>query len=175
MPNQLSNEDFAALYSGCHLDLLRYVLTLLPDYHQAQDVVQEVARLLWQKREEYDPGRSFLLWARGFAHFEVLKVLKRQAVRGKYFSEELVEELAQQRIAQEDQLAAQREALTGCLQKLDAASRELLRSRYDGEMTVQQLAEQQGKSANALSIMIHRIRQKLVECVNRELRLEAWI
>ena len=174
MPKQLSNEDFAALYSGCHLDLLRYVMTLLPDRHQAQDVVQEVARLLWQKREEYDPARSFWPWARGFAHFEVLKVLKREAVRGKYFSAELVEQLAEERAAQEDQLAAQREALTGCLLKLDAASRELLRLRYDGQTTVQQLAEQQGKSANALSLTIHRIRQKLVECVNRALRSEAW-
>lgn len=170
-----TSEDFAALYSRYHLDLLRYVLTLLPDRHQAEDVVQEVARLLWQKREQYDPAKSFAAWARGFAYLEVLKVLRRQSVRGKYFSEQLVEQLAEERMANEDQLSLQREALSECLRKLDADSRDLLESRYTGEMTLQQVAEKQGKSANAVYLAMHRIRQKLLECVNRRLRLEGWI
>lgn len=171
---ELSSEDFAALYSGCHLDLLRYVLTLLHDRSQAEDVVQEVARLLWQKREQYDPSRSFSAWARGFAHLEVLKVLRRQSIRGKYFSEELVELLAEERVAHEDTLAAQREALAECLRKLDASSYELLMFRYESQASIQQIAEQQGKSPNALYLSMHRIRQKLLECVNRTLRMEGW-
>src|SRR5687767_15416668 len=103
VPKELSSEDFAALYSGCHLDLLRYVLTLLPERHRAEDVVQEVARLLWQKREYYDPAKPFLPWARGFAYLEVLKALKRNVVRGKYFSEQLVEQLAEERVVHEEQ------------------------------------------------------------------------
>jgi RNA polymerase sigma-70 factor, ECF subfamily len=170
----LSSEDFAALYSGCHLDLLRYVLTLLPERSQAEDIVQDVARLLWQKREQYDSSRSFGAWARGFAHLEVLKFIRRQSIRGKYFSEQLVEQLAEERIIHENELSAQREALADCLRKLDAPSHELLMLRYGSELTLQQVAEQQGKSANALYLSIHRIRQKLLECVNRTLRLEGW-
>jgi RNA polymerase sigma-70 factor, ECF subfamily len=169
-----SSEDFAALYSGCHIKLLRYVLTLLPDRHLADDVVQEVARLLWKKRGDYDPSRPFFPWARGFAHLEVLKVLKRQSIAGKYFSEQLVEQIAEEQAAQEEQLSAQREALAECLRKLDAASHELLIQRYGGQMTLQEVAERQGKSPNALYISMHRIRQNLVECVNRTLRLEGW-
>jgi RNA polymerase sigma-70 factor, ECF subfamily len=175
MDKELSSEDFAALYSAHHLDLLRYVLTLLPDRSQAEDVVQEIARLLWQKRGEYSPAKPFLPWARGFARFEVLTVLRRQAVRGKYFSEELVEQLAEERAAHEDRLSAQRQALASCLQKLDEPSRELLMLRYGREMTVQQLAHERGKSANALYLAIHRIRATLTDCVNRTLRIEGWI
>lgn len=172
---ELSSEDFAALYSGCHLDLLRYVLTLLPDRHQAEDIVQEVARLLWQKRGQYDPSRPFVVWARGFAHFEVLKVLRRQSVRGKYFSETLVEQLAEERAAHEEQLSAQRDALAACLQKLDEPSRDLLDLRYGRASTIQELAHEQGKSPNALYLSLHRIRISLVDCVNRTLRIEGWI
>src|SRR5687768_8161143 len=175
MPKELTSEDFGALYSGCHLDLLRYVLTLLPDRSQAEDVVQDVARLLWQKRAEYDPAKPFLPWARGFARFEVLMVLRRQSVRGKYFSEQLVEQLAEERVANEERLSSQREALAGCLEKLDASSRELLMLRYGREVTVQQLAEQQGKSANALYLALHRIRQTLSACVNRTLHIDGWV
>jgi RNA polymerase sigma-70 factor (ECF subfamily) len=171
---ELSSEDFAALYSACHLDLLRYVLTLLPERSQAEDVVQEVARLLWQKRERYDAARSFAGWARGFAYLEVLKALRRQSIRGKYFSEQLVEQLAAERVAHEDELSAQRDALADCLRKLDAPSHELMMLRYGSQMTIQQAAEQQGRSANALYLSIHRIRQKLLECVNHRLRIEGW-
>ena len=175
MSKGLTSEDFAALYSACHMDLLRYVLTLLPDRSQAEDVIQEIARLLWQKREEYDPSKPFFPWARGFARFEVLMVLRRRAVRGKYFSEQLVEQLAEERVAQEEQLSARREALNGCMQKLDEASRELLMLRYGREVSMQQLAKEQGKSPNALYLTLHRIRQTLTDCVNRTLRVEGWI
>lgn len=170
-----SSEDFAALYSKCHLDLLRYVLTLLPDRAQAEDVVQETARLLWQKFDQFDPAQPFWPWARKFAYLEVLKVRKRDAVRAKYFSEELVEQLAEERTAQEPELAAQREALAGCLNKLDASARALLIERYGREAALNELARQQGRSANALYLTLHRVRQKLAECVHRTLRREGWV
>ena len=171
----ISSEDFAALYSKCHLDLLRYVLTLLPDRVQAEDVVQETARLLWQKFDQFDPAQPFWPWARKFAQLEVLKVRKRDAVRAKYFSDELVEQLAEERAEQEPELTAQREALASCLRKLDEPGRALLVERYGHDVALHELARQQGKSANALYLTMHRIRQKLLECVNRTLQREGWI
>ena len=174
MANEISREDFAGLYSRCHLDLLRYVLTLLPDRATAEDVVQETARLLWQKFDEYDPARPFGPWARRFAYFEVLKARKRATLHGKYFSADLVELLAEERVAEEETLAAQREALVDCLGQLDGASRELVLERYGTDRAVQDLALAVGKSPNAVSLGLRRIRQKLVECVNRKLRVEGW-
>lgn len=169
-----SREAFASLYAQCHLDLLRYVLTLLPNRHLADDVVQETARLLWRKFDEYDATRPFLPWARQFAHFEVLKARKRLAVRERHFSDELIAQLAAERASHEDVLTLQREALAGCVEKLDADSRDLLMHRYGREVSLQRLAEQRGKSANALYLMLHRIRLRLMECVNRSLQLEGW-
>ena len=169
-----SRDDFAALYARCHLDLLRYVLTLLPDRQRAEDVVQETARMLWRKFDEYDAARPFWPWARQFAHFEVLKARRRIAAQDRCFSDELIERLIEERSTHEDALARQREALAGCVEKLEPDSRELLASRYASGVSVQRLAEQLGKSPNALSLTLHRIRQRLVECVNRALQLEGW-
>jgi RNA polymerase sigma-70 factor (ECF subfamily) len=168
-----SHDDFAALYAGCHLDLLRYVLTLLPDRHLAEDVVQETARVLWRKFAEYDRARPFWPWARQIAHFEVLKARKRLATRERCFSDELIERLAEARVTNEEALSRQREALAGCVEKLDAESRELLANRYAGDTTLQEFARRCGKSANALYLTLHRIRLRLVECVNRALKLEG--
>ena len=169
-----THEDFAELYAGCHLELLRYVLALLPDRHLAEDVVQETARVLWRKFADYDRTRPFWPWARGIAHFEVRKARSRLAVRNRCFSDETIERLAEERTAHEDALAQQREALAACVEKLDADSRELLESRYASGIALRRFAEQQGKSANALYLTMHRIRLRLVECVNRALKLEGW-
>jgi RNA polymerase sigma-70 factor, ECF subfamily len=168
-----SHDDFAELYAGCHMELLRYVLTLLPDRHLAEDVVQETARLLWRKFDQYDRARPFLPWARQFAHFEVLKARSTLAVRERCFSDELIQRLAEERVAHEDTLARQREALTGCVEKLDAESRGLLARRYASEVTLREFALEQRKSMNALYLSLHRIRLRLVECVNRTLQMEG--
>jgi RNA polymerase sigma-70 factor (ECF subfamily) len=173
-PAPSSHEDFAELYAGCHLELLRYVLALLPDRHLAEDVVQETARVLWRKFADYDRARPFWPWARGIAHFEVRKARSRLAVRKRWFSDEMIERLAEERTAQEETLSRQCEALAACVEKLDAESRELLESRYASGIALRQFAEQRGKSANALYLTMHRIRLRLVECVNRTLKLEGW-
>jgi RNA polymerase sigma-70 factor, ECF subfamily len=174
VPKAAATDDFAALYSKCHLDLLRYVLTLLPDRHLAEDVVQETARLLWHKFDQYDASQPFWPWARKFAYFEVLKVRKREAQRAHCFSDALIEQLSDERVTFAPELTAQREALAGCLEKLGEPARELLMNRYGRGVALQELAGQQGKTANALYLTMHRLRQQLLECVNRTLRREGW-
>jgi RNA polymerase sigma-70 factor (ECF subfamily) len=95
-------------------------------------------------------------------------------MRKRWFSDETIERLAEERTAHEDTLSRQREALAVCVEKLDADSRELLESRYASGIALRQFAEQHGKSANALYLTMHRIRLRLVECVNRTLKLEGW-
>ena len=171
----LSSEDFAALYSQTHLSLLRYVMTLVPNRTQAEDVVQETARALWKKSADYDPRQPFWPWAKKFAYFEVMRHRKRQAIRGKYFfSDEMIDTLAEERDVAEPVLEEQRAVLNQCLEKLDGRARELVVQRYSRERTLDEIAREQNRSANSLYLMMHRIRKKLVECVNRTLAAAEW-
>lgn len=174
MTEPARQEQFAALYARAHLHLLRYVLSLLPDRPQAEDIVQDTARSLWQKFDQYDDAKPFLPWARKFAHFEVLKARRRLAVQHKYFTDELIETLAKERVQEEDHLAACREVMVACMKKLDDKSQTLLKERYGGEVSLEDLAKREGKKINAVYVMMHRIRQRLVECVNRTLKMEGW-
>ena len=168
--SRVSREDFAALYSQCHLDLLRYVMTLLPYRSQAEDVVQEAARALWKKADDYDPEQPFWPWAKKFAYYEVLRHRRRQAIHRKYFSEELIETLAAERDDQEPVLEEKRAVLRQCMTKLNGRARELVLQRYGGQRTLDEIAREQGRSANSLYMMMHRIRKKLATCVDRTLK-----
>jgi RNA polymerase sigma-70 factor (ECF subfamily) len=162
----LTNEEFAVLYTRSHLDLLRFVLTLVPNRSEAEDVVQETARRLWQKIDDYDPALPFWPWARKFAYYEVLKHRKARALESQFFSDELVERLADERDMHAKVLEERRQALTDCLARLEATARRLVLDRYGGELSVGEIAQRERKSANAISLMLHRIRQKLLECIN---------
>ncbi len=166
---KLQQNEFATLYSSVHLSLLRYVMSLIPDRAQAEDVVQETAGKLWEKFDQYDPTMPFWPWAKKFAYFEVLKHRKKAAVRSKYFASELIEELAEDRTAHAEELDDRRIALQSCLEKLDKNSREMLIDRYAKERTIAETAASHGRSANALYVVMHRIRRRLTQCVYRKL------
>jgi RNA polymerase sigma-70 factor, ECF subfamily len=164
-------EAFASLYARHHVDLLRYVLTLVPDQVQAQDIVQETARVLWQKAAAYDPGQPFLPWARKFAYFEVLKFRRREGLKRRFFSDTLVETLAEERASADEFLEARRQALTDCLAKLNGRERQLLSDRYTAAHGgVAAMAAQRGATPNAISLALHRIRQRLLDCIEHSLK-----
>ncbi|MDA7916226.1 sigma-70 family RNA polymerase sigma factor [Verrucomicrobia bacterium] len=170
--------DFLMLYSRSQMDLQRYLLMLLPNRSDADDVMQETALVLWRKFGEYDHCKPFLPWAKQFVYFQVLSHRKKQQTRRKYFSESALEKLAEDGMEQDEGekglLDAQRQALGGCRAKLSKEDQELLAFRYAKDGALQDLAASSGKTVNALSLSLHRIRRKLLDCVDRVLAREGW-
>jgi RNA polymerase sigma-70 factor (ECF subfamily) len=149
--------------------LLRYLLPLVGNLDDAQDVLQQTALALWQKFDQYDPGRPFLPFAKRFAYNEVL-MHHRKKRRYKFLTRELIETLVEQ---QEEDLSAQRRlALQGCLEMLPETDRLLLDERYsESGKTIQQLASDTGQKANVLYKALARIRRQLLDCVSQKLRV----
>src|SRR5262245_41505990 len=100
--------------------LLRYILPLVGNLEDAQDMLQETATALWQKFGQYDPGRPFLPWARQFARNQVL-MLHRKRRRYTFLTEELIETLIDRQTEQEQLVQQRRDALQVCIEKLAEA------------------------------------------------------
>jgi len=140
---------------------MRYVLPLVGSLPDAQDVVQETAAALWKKFDHYEVDKPFLPWARQFARYEVL-MHHRKKRRYTFFSESLVEQLAESTEGQHRDAERRREALRDCLSKLPAADRELVERRYaEKDATVQQLATHVGQTPNVLYKSLARIRKRV--------------
>jgi RNA polymerase sigma-70 factor, ECF subfamily len=169
-----SPEEFVTLYSRHERKLYRYVAALLARPNDAEDVLQETARILWQKFGEYRPGEPFLPWACKIAYFEVLNYCQRERTRHKYFRPAVIELLADERMKHDELLDAQSRWLDQCVQKLDEIDRHLIERRYAHHGTLAQLAEEVGRTPNALYKSMQRIRRALLDCVNNGLKLEGW-
>ena len=165
-------ERFVNLLNQHQTRLANYIEAMVADYQAAQDLLQETSLVLWRKREQYKEESSFWAWACQVAYYEV-QHYRRSAARSKLiFGGELVEQIAdvaQQRYESHDERAI---AVRGCLEKLPPKRREIVRQRYSGNTSVEQIARQEKTTANAVSKLLQRARQDLLQCVEQTLAQE---
>jgi RNA polymerase sigma-70 factor, ECF subfamily len=166
------HEQFLRLFGASEAALRTFVRSLLPSRTDAADTMQEVAVVLWQKFPEFDPTRDFRKWAFGVARMEALRFRRDKARDRHVFNDELANGLADEAAAADSRHAAQREALESCLQKLPAPQRTLVLSAYVKGVRMDELAAQRGQTAMSLYKLLQRIRQALLECVQRTIKQE---
>jgi RNA polymerase sigma-70 factor (ECF subfamily) len=164
-------ERFVRLFVEGQRQILRYILTLVPDVDDAHEILQEAAMDLWRKFDQYDPAFPFAPWACRFAFRRVLKHRERKARRVKYLSIESLTQIAAERTEKEGILEERKRALETCLQQLCEADRLVVEHRYSRQMSVAQIAEITGRNTSALYKALDRIRSRLFECVSRRVQL----
>ena len=147
-----------------------FVRSMLSSRQEAAEVMQQVVVVLWSKFEQ---AQDFKKWAFGVARLEVLRFLQSRKRDRHVFDEELLHRLADRAALHEPEVASRRDALEGCLQKLPATQRELVLTAYTKGTRMDELATRRGQTPMALYKLLHRIRQALLDCVERTIAEEA--
>ena len=179
MPEEPPDTDrqvqFTRHFAECERSMLAFAYSLIPNRADAEDVVQETLAALWKHFDDYDPERPFLPWANRFVYRQVQTHRRKQATRAKYFfSEETLEQLAKDEPFSADRDRAMGAALEKCLQKLSARNRALVEQRYLSKGSLQDYAEETGRTSNALYKMLQRIRESLHGCITQRLTREGF-
>ena len=166
MTNHDIYEQFVQAFARHEPGLRAFVRSLLPDIDHTDEVMQETSLVLWRKYAEFDPTTNFLNWACTVARFEVLK-FRRRLVRDRHvFQIELLTQLAEDSLAEAEQLESQRRALHQCIEKLPTRQRTLVRAAYAHGTTIKDVASQMGQSATSLYKALNRIRRQLLQCID---------
>ena len=148
-----------------------YIYSLHPQSQDLDDLVQQTAMTLWREFANYDTTREFLPWALRVSYFEVLRLRKHRSRDRLVFSEEFLEQLADDGAEGADDQTPALQALEACLSKLDARGREVLFARYGSETTVANLAKSKDTSVHGLYRLLEQARASLVTCIRRHLHL----
>ena len=163
-------EQFVQLLAQHRQELYRFIFTLHPHKADADDLLQQTSVVLWRKFEQFTPGTDFVRWASSVAQFEVRDFRKSKARdRHRFWSDEIIENLADVRLEELEVLAERREAMKYCVEQLPPEDRRVLEGRYAPKGTIKALAEKLGRPANTLYKSLDRIRRALTECVDRVL------
>lgn len=162
-------ERFTTLLVTYQPAILGFIRTLLPQSSEAEDLLQKTCLIAWQKFDQFDPSTKFSTWACQIAYFEVKNYLRTRARDRHVFSDEVLEQIAEQTTRETDRLTAERAALHKCVEMLVPEERDLLAKAYAPGNTVHQIAEQLGKSANSLYKQLDRIRRRLHACITHRI------
>lgn len=168
--------DFVTQITKCQRHLHAFILSMVWNPAEADDVLQETNLVLWEKVAEFDASRPFLPWAMRFAQFQAMAWLKRhhRQTQRFIFDDDLAKLLADEAAMDEPAFDARRVALASCFQKLRPEQRELIARRYEPEGSVNAMAEAAGTTAKAISDRLRRIRRSLLECIEKTLAEGAF-
>jgi RNA polymerase sigma-70 factor (ECF subfamily) len=166
------HEEFLGLLLRHQGELRMFVSALVRDAHACDDLMQEIALVLWREFERYDRGRPFGAWARGIAAKKLLQRWERLGRIPVPFSPAAIQAVVEAFDRREPREGPQAEALRGCLEQLPPRSRRLVELRYQEALPLPEIAEQTGSTVEAVHKALVRIRQQLRDCVQR--RLADW-
>ncbi len=161
------SERFTRLWTRSQPEIAQFVAALVPDPHQVDDVLQDVAVALLRKFADYDPTRSFAAWAIGIARFEILMSRRRFARSRLVLSPEAVAAVAEACIELAPEVEPRQRALRSCLEGVDGRAREMLRLRYEESLEPQAMAARSGMGAGAVRVLLHRVRAALLRCIEQ--------
>ena len=153
--------------------LYGYILTLVPNWSDADDLMQEVAEVMWCRFEQGEPIGNFGAWGRGIARNKILNYYARKRRERILFNSDLFEEIADRAARTSREVNARMQAVQFCLRKLREADRLLIERMYEEGLTIKDLAGQVHRPVQGLYKAVARIHQALIRCVQRALASEG--
>jgi RNA polymerase sigma-70 factor, ECF subfamily len=162
-------DEFVRLLDQNRRGIFMFVMSMVLNRSDAEEIVQETSLLLWREFDRFEPGTNFAAWARRFA-LNLTLAWRRQRRRDRLeFSSEFLEAVADELTDEADWLEERSRALDDCLAKLPERHRALLRSRYTERRSVEEIGQEVDRSADAVYRGLSRIRRTLYDCVTRSL------
>jgi RNA polymerase sigma-70 factor (ECF subfamily) len=159
--------QLAADWERARTAVFAQLLAGIGSFHDAEDVLQEVAVSVAKNYGTYDRSRPFVAWALGIARNHMLMYFRRYHRSRVVFNDQLMATISQQlESISESVLEQRREALHSCLNRLENRQRRLIEMRYSRGFSIVQIAEALGKSAAAVKGSLHRVRKSLQRCIS---------
>lgn len=171
--NRADPEQFLRLFMESERRIYAFIVSILPNLTDADDVLQETSLILWKKFDQFQLGTDFVAWACRTAQFEVLKFYEKQGRSRLRFDLEGLHALQQEVVSMGPLIESQHAALARCLEQLSQRDRDLLKRRYVDGSAPKQIAVQVGRSLDAIYKSLTRIRDGLLNCIQQKLKRES--
>jgi RNA polymerase sigma-70 factor (ECF subfamily) len=161
------HREFMRLFMRSQRRLYAYVMASVPVPSDADDIVQDIASLLWEKYSEYRAGSDFASWAISIARLKVLRYYRDSRTHHRKFSQTTLEVLEQLCMQDDEDENERVEKLRNCVKKLGDVDRRIISLRYQENATLKKVASQLGFNPNTLYSRLSKIHRMLLCCLRR--------
>lgn len=172
---QLSTNDrrdvneFTRLLAEQERGILLFILSLVPNWTDADEILQETNIKLWQEFDRFQPGSDFGKWARTVARYQVLAYIKREQRDRLRMSQQSMDLVAAKVAVVVEQGNTRPVMLAECVEELSSFSRELVRLHYTAGQKMRDIAHVLKCTVDAANKALQRTRLELRQCVDRKL------
>jgi RNA polymerase sigma-70 factor (ECF subfamily) len=163
-------EQFTRLWTEVQPKLAAYINALVPDFQEAEDLLQDVAVTAMRKFQEYDAHRPFIAWAIGITKREVLMARRRHARTFLIYQADLLDRISEAYEELAPELENRSRVLRECLREVKGRASELLRLRYEDALAPRAIATSVGMAVVAVRVMLSRTRTALRQCIQHKLK-----
>jgi len=144
-------------------------LVIVGNRSDADDVIQEVCVVLWQKYAGAQPILNFRKWACTVAFHVAKNHVRKQRRWALGLSDYAMSRIEQVQSGGSELFELRRELLDSCIEKLSERDQRFLDQCYRGSHSFTDLARLQRTSVETIYTRLKRVRKRLADCVQRTL------
>ena len=167
-----SRRQFVRLLTQHQRRVYGYILKLVVNWNDADEILQETNLRLWEEFDRFEPGTDFAAWGIRVAHYQILTWRKKRDRSRLVFDEQAIQAISVEHGGCVSPLASRETALLACLEQLTTRNRDLINRCYAGKHTIRRVAEELNRSAVSVYKSVQRIRLTLHHCIEQRLSLE---
>ena len=165
-------ESFVRLYSEHEPQIRAYLRSLLPSWQDVNEVIQNVAVVLWRKFDQFDLNTKFMKWVCVVARFEVLAYRRSKARHRLDYTDKVFDLMADEAVNEIAERKQELHALEQCLSTLPSNQNNLLSLAYTEGVKTKDVAQDLGVSPGSLYEKLNRIRKSLMRCIRQRIQEE---
>jgi RNA polymerase sigma-70 factor, ECF subfamily len=162
---------FVNQLTACQHRIYAFILTLVPNWSDADDLMQETAEVMWRKYQDAGHIDNFCAWGKGIARNKVMNFYTRKKRQRVLFDDALLKDVVEREEKTSLQEEMRIQALQKCLRKLCSNDRHLVQVLYGHDITIKKLAEEVQRPVQGMYKAMARIHHSLLQCVRRSLAI----
>lgn len=163
------SNQLAGLWSAASPALTVFVRTMVRDSHDVDDIIQQTGEYVSREFHGFEPGTSFTGWVITVAKIRIQRLWQDRSRDRLVLNPEALDMLADAAATMGQEIPVRQAAMRICVEKLQPCHQELLEMHYSNSQRPAQIAEQLGRTANAVSASLMRIRRTLKQCIEAQL------
>lgn len=163
------SDEFVLELTQVQQRLFGYIYRRLANRDQAQEVLQQTNLVLCRKANDFELGTNFNAWAFTVAHYQILSYRKSLSRNRLVFTDEVVAAI-DERENENEMREGVLSHLRHCLETMSSDNQVFIKLRYEGGLSMKQIATEVGKTVGAVKVKLHRLRRSLRDCVQNRLQ-----
>lgn len=162
-------DGFLQLFTKNQSRIYGYIISLVGNLTDSEDIFQEVASAMWHNFGKYQKGTDFAAWGIRIARNKVIDYVRKLKQNKVFYSDETLRLISDYQDSQSQLRERRVKALEECLSKLSVNDQALVRMRYSQHTTTKSLANRFGRSVNGLYKSFSRIHCVLYRCIQQQM------